>query len=314
MSMSLLNRSRVRGDFFLRYAQVAAGLRLDRMAMMTQSDAASERYGFVGGPSAPRKRTGPKTVPGVVGQKIDVVNEPWYQGFSVDRLDAKRDQTGSFQRRSQQLGAAFAEFKLKLLTDLLQNAALKSYDGQTFFDTDHEVEASGAQKNLLTSAEVTELNVADAQNPTPEEAAVFLAALASYTLRYKGAGGEPMHGIPTQFLAMVPANMGRGVNVAVSANSLGLAANTILGLRDSGRMVIDAIVNPRLTIGADLYLFVLDGAAPAFIIQEEEPTWFQYWDEESDHYKDMDEFKVVANWTGGSAGGEPLSVIKATLS
>lgn len=139
------------------------------------------------------------------------------------------------------------------------------YDGQFFFDTDHNEGDSGAQSNDIT------FDAATPAAPTAAEAESAVLKAVEAMMAFKDDQGEPMNEEANQFLVMVPVPFMSAFAAAlknpVIVDANGSRTNTIVNV---GGFNFELAVNPRLTWTTKFALYRTDGQTKPFIRQEEE--------------------------------------------
>ncbi len=214
-------------------------------------------------------------------ESFSIRNKLWEQTleFSID--DLRRDKTGQIMIRIGELAQSGAAFWEDLVTTLINNGnvALNTcYDGELFFDTDHPVKesttGSTTAKNLITTTEVTSLNVTTATAPTPDEAAKVIGGIVGHFMTYKSDQGHLLNSNARSFLIMCgTTDIWMAAQTAISAPFLTSgASNPLSGLKSRGYS-FNVMLNPNLTSATDMiYLFRTDAKLKPFILQEETAT------------------------------------------
>jgi phage major head subunit gpT-like protein len=194
--------------------------------------------------------------------------------FGID--DMRRDKTGQIDVRIKEMAKRAAEHWDKLLTALIVGgASALCYDGDYFFGTAHSEGSSGTQANILTSSEVSTLDVGTATAPTQAEMAKAILGVIGYMLTYKDDQGEPINGDARNFLVMVahpqiyaPA-MAACSQVQLEAGSGAVQPNVLTATP----FKVDCVLNARIAATSytdDFWLFRTDGDVKGFITQEEQ--------------------------------------------
>jgi phage major head subunit gpT-like protein len=122
------------------------------LVMEVNSNGPSNNYAWLG--SVPRMRLfdGERKPVQVGAYKYTIENEEYEASMAIDLKDVDDDQTGQYAVLAGQIGESSAMFPDELLYGTLLPGGFSqlAYDGQYFFDTDHNVGASGTQSNLIT--------------------------------------------------------------------------------------------------------------------------------------------------------------------
>ena len=243
----------------------------DMLANKVTSDKDSEVYTWLG--SAPRMRAwkgGRK--PATLGQnEFRVPNLEFETSLEIPTRWLSRDHTGQLRMKIAELGESAADHKFELISATIDNApATVCYDGQYFYDTDHQEGESPVQSNI-TSVDIT--------TPTAPTAAEMETAILTAIQNMYGIvddKGRKTNGSAKSFAVMVPLFAMRALASALKADVLlegGQARSS--NMRAVGSLMgltIEGIVNPRLTWTDKFSVFRTDGAIKPFVYQvEEEP-------------------------------------------
>lgn len=234
------------------------------VAMRMTSDQASEDYAWLGTAPALREFIGGRTPAELRENSFTISNKDYEGSLEIQSKDMRRDKLGMIGIRVNQLADRANDHPAKLLSTLIMNGeATACYDGQYFFDTDHDEGESGSQSNDIS------VDVATPADPTSDEMgdAIMDGIQAMYGL--KDDRGEPMNQSATDFTVMVPTGLMKAALKAVAALlGDGGKSATIPALK--GSFNITVVVNPRLTWTTKFALFRTDEAAKPFILQEED--------------------------------------------
>jgi len=121
----------------------AAASQVDLVAMRVPSTGRSVDYKWLGNFPQMREWLGDRVIKDLSGFHYEIVNKPYESTIEVDRDDIEDDQIGVYTPMIQGLAQS-----AKVHPDILAFALLKlgfstkCYDGQYFFDTDHEVKGA----------------------------------------------------------------------------------------------------------------------------------------------------------------------------
>ena len=212
-----------------------------------------------------REWIGARQAKGLTENGITIINKK-YEGTLEIPVDwMRRDKSGQIQVRINELAARANAHWAKLLSTLIVNAESSiCYDGQYFFDTDHQELDSGTQSNIYIA------DVANPATPTINEFQTALMNAVQQMLGVKDDQGEPMNETATRFLIMVPIPL-----LAIAASALGATivqqtSNQVMALASLGGFTFRLAANARLPWTTKFALFREDGDVAAFIRQEEE--------------------------------------------
>jgi phage major head subunit gpT-like protein len=289
------------------------------IGMIVNSNMETETYGWLGGAPVLEELKGEaKTIDGLNKFTYTLRNKEYAVQMLIKELDLRRDKLSMIEKRIGDLSQKAADHWNTLAATLLTNGATSgynSYDGTTFFSASHS-ESGTAQKNLVTSSELADLNVGTATAPTPDEAAKVVQALIGHFYTFTDDKGSAINGTAKSFsiyVGTVP--LWSAFSTAVSANNLTSgASNPVIGLRASG-VTVDVKLIPALSASTDkVYAFRNDSIVKPLILQEEVPLDPQMTDTSSDEYKKFRRF-IFSLYTSRAAGyGRWQSAIRATLS
>lgn len=257
------------GRYYQRLEALKGSSWSGQVAMVFNSDQASEEYAWLGMVPALREWIGGRQAVALREQGIVIRNRTFEATLRVSVDDIRRDKTGQIMVRVDELAERMAEHPASLLSQLINlGHAAPCYDGQFFFDTDHAEGESGVQDNDLAR------DIVAPSAPTPAEMeAAFMAAIQQL-IGFKDDRGEPMNANARSFMAMVPINMLDATLRALNLPQIIDGGQARSGLQlgqpgNSGGFSVTAQTNPRLTDPAAFFLFRTDGQVKPFIQQEE---------------------------------------------
>ncbi len=121
----------------------AAASQVDLVAMRVPSTGRSVDYKWLGNFPMMHEWLGDRVIKDLSGFRYEIINKPYESTIEVDRDDIEDDQIGVYTPMIQGLAQS-----AKVHPDILAFALLKlgfstkCYDGQYFFDTDHEVKGA----------------------------------------------------------------------------------------------------------------------------------------------------------------------------
>ncbi len=270
---------------------------IGRVAMRITSDQAVEEYGWLGAAPALREFIGGRTPAELKENSFTISNKDYEGSITIRSKDMRRDKLGMIVIRVNQLSDRAMDHPAKLLSVLILNGESQlCYDGQYFFDTDHEEGDSGVQSNDLTRA------IAAAADPTSDEMAKSIMKCIEAMYGFKDDRGEPMNQSAMEFDVMVPTSYMEATLTAVTA-LLGEAGKSAIipALRD--RFTINVVINPRLTWTDKFVVMRTDEAAKAFILQEEDIPDVVALGEGTEYEQLNREQLFGVDWTGNTGYG-----------
>jgi phage major head subunit gpT-like protein len=235
-----------------------------------------------------RKWIGDKVIKALKAHSYTVVNDDWEATVAVDRNDIDDDNLGIYGPMAQEAGFSAKQLPDEIDADLKNNAfANECYDGQYFYDSDHEV-AGASVSNLGTAA---------------LSCATTAGALASYgagraaIMGFKDDEGRPLGLIP-DLLEVGPALESVGRILCENDKLTDESPNPWKG-------TATLLVNPRLTSATAWFLHVTSRPVKPFVYQErKKPVFVQQVTPDSDDVFMRKEFKFGTE--ARAAGGYGL--------
>ena len=131
---------------------------IEQIITRVPSNAASEKYGWLGDVPQVAEWIGDKKLAGLKDYDYTIRNKDYYTGFSVDRNEIDDDQVGIIKPRIDLLALTVASWPLELIISLITGGTTNlGYDGVAFFGNTHAVGDDGANNNdnLLTGTGYT---------------------------------------------------------------------------------------------------------------------------------------------------------------
>lgn len=272
-----------------------------------------ETYKMIGQTSPLRKWKGARQNKPLNKFSIEIANDLYESTMEFDKRELRQDKTGQIQVRIADQARRAVQHWESLLSDLINSNGL-SYDGQNYFDTDHD-ESGTNQSNALTNSDIPALDVASATAPTADEMAKILVEGAAYFMSLTDDQGEPANGNAQTFTVMC----GSRPIYSAALQAIGLeristgASNPVLALSGQG-ILLRPVFNTRLTSASSLfYMFRDDGLTRPFIGQEENGVQVEVLGEGSDYAFDNHAHKFGVNANRGVGYGEWKHGLKLTL-
>jgi len=300
---SLSSRAIV-GMYYERLEAAAQAGWIDQVSNYFTSDQPIEEYVWLSQVPQLREWVGSRQAKGFTGNGIEIKNRHFEATIEILLRDLRRDKTGQLKIRMAEFAQRGLTHFASLLSTLIVNgASTVCYDGQYFFDTDHNEGASGNQSNAITvdiSAVPATLH-GTVTAPSPEEMQQAIIQSVSKMYTYVDDQGEPINETAKSFLVMVPVGL---MNVAETALTLPRVAG--VGAVSVDSLNISMVVNPRLTIGGWTDKFVTfrtDGSVKPLIRQEETKPTVKIKDESSEYAFDNDAIQLgVDTWRNVGLG------------
>jgi phage major head subunit gpT-like protein len=241
-------------------------------------------------------------------QTLSVLNKKYEQSITIAQEDFRLDKTGQIMMQMDMLAANEPELWYDLLVSFLQNAgALYAYDGQFFWSASHSDGLSGTCKNLLTSSEVSALNVGTATAPTVAEMALAIMGVINYMQLMKDEQGRYMNRGAKEFVVLAAANaVGAAAQLAVTANRIdtgtgGSIDNPLMALQNK----VTVEILPELSAYTDDFIVNrVDALVKPFIQQPQQGMKrFDVLGEGSEYAALHPDFLFSAKNAGAVAGG-----------
>ena len=170
---------------------------------------------------------------------LTIRNHVYEATLPISVEDLRRDKTPQIRTRVSELAVRTATHWNSLCAQLLDDGEAGTsglaYDGQFFFDTDHD-ESGTSQSNDLTATEIPSANVSDASAPTAVEAANIITEVVGYAQTLTDDQGEPINQMPMNVIIFVTkAQHHAAFNNAVGLmNFTGGVDNPVQGLKKAG--------------------------------------------------------------------------------
>jgi phage major head subunit gpT-like protein len=256
------------GRFYNRLESTQPPPWVPRVAMRMDSDQPSETYNWLGMSPVMREWAGGRNATGFRTNGISVTNKLFEASVAVDMDDIRRDKTGQFLARIDELPGRAQQHRARLLTDLiLSGESTACYDGEFFFDTDHAEGSSGTQSNDL-AVDISDNSLGGtATAPTPLAIQHSVLAAVQAIMGFKDDKGEPMNETAAAFDVMVPTTF-MGATLAALSLPMIDGGNSNLLVNSPG-FSLTPVINPRLTWTTKLAVFRTDGMTKPFIEQVE---------------------------------------------
>ena len=121
---------------------------LDVLAMESTSRSKEEEYGWLGQFPSLREWVGERVRRGIMEHGYTIRNKKYEAAISVGRDDIEDDHYGVYSPIMREAGRAAAAHPLQLVFQALKNGfTTVCYDGQYFFDSDHDDGKGGSHSN-----------------------------------------------------------------------------------------------------------------------------------------------------------------------
>lgn len=263
------------GRFYHRLSELVGANWIGLTSMYFPTDQPSETYKWLGQVPQIREWIGGRLAKSLRENGITIENKTFESTLEINVDDKRMDKTGQIMIRIDELARRTNSHWAKLLSLIIDAGTGttygNAYDGTTFFSASHGSGDSGTWKNLLTSGEVSALNIATATAPTAiEYADAILNVIAYLQQNVKDDQGELFHEDATRWLVMLP-NAAQAVAAQKAVRNRQIQDSSGIALEnpltDSG-FDLSAVFNPRLTSFNGFYIFRTDNDIKSLIQQE----------------------------------------------
>lgn len=273
MGIEKLTQRQIIGSFYKALEADSGMPWINAVSNLFGSDQASEEYAWLGQSPAMREWIGGRLAKGFSENSMIIANRHFEATLEILVRDLRRDKSGQALVRIAELATRSNTHWASLLSTLIINGLTEvCYDGQYYFDTDHEEGDSGTQSNKI-SVDISGLpcavHGAAVTAPSVEEMQLTIAEGIAQIVSFVDNQGEPMNEMASQFLVMVPVSL---MNVTLQAIQTPLQVDAsqtaLVALKQSFQ--INAAINPRLSAWTDQFaLFRTDSPIRALIRQQE---------------------------------------------
>lgn len=258
---SVLDSRDIIADFYPRLETANETLWANAVSVLLPSDREVEELAWLGQVPVVRQWVGGRHEE-VLNKYTHTIRNYKYEGtLRISEDDLRRDKTAQIRTRVAELAVRTATHWNSLLGDWIASgeAGTKAlaYDGQFFFDTDHN-ESGSNQTNDLTATEVPSANVATTTTLTSTEAANIINETIAYMMTLTDDKGEPINqGASDVVILCTRAGHFAGLNNAINLNNLstGTDNNPVMAIRARGFNIRVEFVPQRITAADKLYFF-----------------------------------------------------------
>lgn len=273
------------------------------LCMRMSSTQATEEYAWLGNAPALREFIAGRKPAELREVSWTVSNKDYEGSITIKSKDMRRDKLGMIQVRVNQLADRALDHPAKILSTLIiDGESTACYDGQYFFDTDHEEGDSGAQSNDITFDISDAGTGGSATDPAANTIARAILKAIQQIYTFKDDRGEPMNQGANRFLVMVPVSFMAAGLEAITAELIGGGNSNVLKALGN-KFSIEIVPNPRLTWTTKLAVFRVDDAAKPFILQEEDIPDVIALGEGTEYEQLNKEQLFGVDWTGNVAYG-----------
>lgn len=317
--LSVFDSRDVIGSFRKAYADSIDGSWAGQLAQRIDTDKETETYRWLGAAPSLREWRGYRLYQALARYTMTITNYKYEASLRFDLDDLRRTVKSGNQIPTvlAEMAAKAARHPEQLLTTLITDGDTTTsglaYDGQQFFDTDHN-ESGSNQTNDLTATEIPAADVATATAPTATEWANILLQTIGYMYGWVDDKLDPINGDARNFLVMVgTTSLYAGLVQAIGLNSLASGADN--PLRAMQGINIVPVLNPRRSAAtSEFNIFRTDGNVRPFIHQVEVPLMTQMIGAGSETEFEEDAHKFGVKVVEGAGYGYWQHAAEVTLS
>jgi len=269
MSAKGLGSRAIIGEFYAMLEQDMGAGYIPGISNYFESDQESETYKWLGMVPQMREWVGGRNAKGFRENGLTITNKTFEATIEVLVDEIRRDKTGQVMARVREFAQRTNSHWAKLLSALIVSGeAAVCYDGQYFFDTDHQEGDSGVQSNDIGAS------AGAPTAPTAGQMETAILGSIQQILGFKDDQGEPMNENAREFLIMVPVSYMNSAAGAIGSDiiidSSTSRSNNIRTLGSMGGFNVELAVNARLPWTTKFATFRTDAETKALIRQEEE--------------------------------------------
>jgi phage major head subunit gpT-like protein len=126
---------------------------INSIFLIVQSNSMSETFAFMRGIPKMRHWVGDRVMKGFGWAQFSIEKKDWEATIVITRDDLLFDRLGFIRPNIEALGSSFPRHYVDFVIDLLANGFTRlAYDGQYFFDTDHDNGSGGSYSNKSVAA------------------------------------------------------------------------------------------------------------------------------------------------------------------
>lgn len=234
-----------------------------------------------------REWIGDKVLKSLAAFKYTIVNKRFEATVVVNRDDIEDDNLGIYAPMAMDAGFSAKQLPDELVSDLMNNGFTeKGFDGQYFYDTDHDVGGASVSNKLTAALSAANLAGANAS----------IGAARTAMMSFKDEEGRPL-GIIPNILVVPPALESTALILANSEKLNDNGPNPFKG-------TFTVEVNPRLTSTTAWHLLCTTRPIKPFLFQDRKPAKFvQQTSMDSDDVFNRGEFKFGAEARGNAGYG-----------
>lgn len=227
------------------------------------SNKGTEEYGWLGETNGLKEWKDERTPHALLENGFSLKNKDYEDTIAVDRNALEDEQYGQIKVRVNNMGVVAKQSYDEIMTEKIEENGV-CYDGQNFFDTDHEEGESGVQSNVYTSGKAF--------------SATALKTITSDMRKLKMSNGKPAKVKASH--VMVPADLEWTAKELLDPAAVSVTDDPAKAVLKG---YLKVIVNDNLANnGANSVYYVLDlvtrGTKP-FVFQNRKPITFEALDD-----------------------------------
>ena len=276
MSLQTASYQAVRRDLTIIFNKTAKAAKPIWPTFCTQvtSTGKYENYAWLGDLPGMREWIGPREFKQLRAADFLLKNRKWESSLEFLKDDIDDDQTGEFRPRIEALANEATYHPDELLFEVMNKASTeKCFDGQYFFDTDHQWGDSGTQSNIVSQT------IVDADKPTAAEFLTSFHAGLIRLLSFKNDQGKPFFRPKVEKLgnlvAVVPLNMYEAAEKAFAQQYVSGGESNFSIERPT---IVPSIYSGDSSLGGTSTkwrMYYTGGRIKPFVMQARKPLQFQ---------------------------------------
>lgn len=142
------------------YGELVKDAKWKPLVLEIKSEAASERYNWLGSVPVMHEWTDEREIRHLLGQEYTILNKNYSAAIEVDKNDIEDDRLGLLAPRIRQLAERASAFPNKLVFSLLDvGDTAKTFDNAAFFKTTRTIGESANIDNKLSGSGITAANI-----------------------------------------------------------------------------------------------------------------------------------------------------------
>lgn len=232
------------------------------------SSGADEQYGLLGSMPGVKEWLGERQYAKLLAAKWTIENKLWENSAELEKTHLEDDRIGIYNDLLAEMGLEAAHHPDELVAELIVNGESEvCFDGQFFYDTDHQWGDSGSQSNDL------EYNAADPDVVTEAEFRAAYHQARAAMLAFKRDNGKP-YIRPTlrpfrKLILQVPPQLEEVADQAIN--------KTLVSGGETNRVLDKPMIvpTPYLTNGRKFYLHNVGSRLKPFVFQARRPLMRQ---------------------------------------